>query len=153
MTYDLRVERLIDASPEVVFDTIVDPDAQAEIFADPVYDSELLELTIDLRVGGTWNIVFGSTGKVNRITNVFTEVDRPRRLSYRVSTDLAGWSRTVENTETITLEERDGKTLLALTEGFEDEADRDAWEPSVPNYVDALERVVRRRTDATRRAK
>ena len=31
MTYDLTLERLIDAPPEVVFDTIVDPEAQPEV--------------------------------------------------------------------------------------------------------------------------
>jgi uncharacterized protein YndB with AHSA1/START domain len=28
MTYDLRIERIIDAPPEVVFDAFVDPEAQ-----------------------------------------------------------------------------------------------------------------------------
>jgi uncharacterized protein YndB with AHSA1/START domain len=31
MTYELRIERLFDVPPEVVFDTLVDPDAQPEI--------------------------------------------------------------------------------------------------------------------------
>ena len=59
MTYDLRIERLFDAPPEVVFDTLVDPDAQAELFNDQVEGWKLWEFEIDLRVGGTWTIVFG----------------------------------------------------------------------------------------------
>jgi uncharacterized protein YndB with AHSA1/START domain len=36
MTYDMKIERLFDAPPELVFDTMVDPEAQPEIFADQV---------------------------------------------------------------------------------------------------------------------
>jgi uncharacterized protein YndB with AHSA1/START domain len=35
MTYELKLERLLDAPSELVFDTFVDPDAQAEMFDDP----------------------------------------------------------------------------------------------------------------------
>ena len=35
MTHELRLERLFDAPPEVVFAAFVDPDAQQELFADP----------------------------------------------------------------------------------------------------------------------
>jgi uncharacterized protein YndB with AHSA1/START domain len=30
--YELRIERLIDAPPEVVFDTFVEPEAQQELY-------------------------------------------------------------------------------------------------------------------------
>ena len=63
MTYDLTLERLIDAPPEVVFDTIVDPEAQPEIFVDQVPGWELWEWEIDLRVGGAWKFVFGATDR------------------------------------------------------------------------------------------
>jgi uncharacterized protein YndB with AHSA1/START domain len=54
MTYELRLERLFDAPPEVVFDTLVDPAAQEELFAGPAEGGfSLLESEIDLRVGGT----------------------------------------------------------------------------------------------------
>ena len=59
MTYELKIERLFDAPPEVVFDTLVDPDAQEELFNDQVEGWKLWEFEIDLRVGGTWTIVFG----------------------------------------------------------------------------------------------
>ena len=34
MTHDLRVQRVYDAAPEVVFDAFTDPDAQREMYAD-----------------------------------------------------------------------------------------------------------------------
>jgi len=94
MTYELKIERLFDAPPEVVFDTLVDPDAQAELFNDQVEGWKLWEFEIDLRVGGTWTIIFGredEQGEPDRITNVFTEIDRPRRLAYDVSMYVSEW--------------------------------------------------------------
>ena len=95
MTYDLTLERLIDAPPEVVFDTIVDPEAQPEIFVDQVPGWELWEWEIDLRVGGAWKFVFGATdrtGDPDRSSSVFTEVNRPHRLSYRSSMFVGEWA-------------------------------------------------------------
>ena len=77
MSYELKIERLFDAPPEVVFDTLVDPDAQEEVFNDQVEGWKLWEFEIDLRVGGTWTIVYGredEQGEPDRITNVFTEI-------------------------------------------------------------------------------
>jgi uncharacterized protein YndB with AHSA1/START domain len=152
VSYELRIERVIDAPPEVVFDTLVDPGAQQELFADQVPGWSLLEFEIDLRVGGTSTIVFGpsdGTGEADRLTYLFTEIDRPRRLVYDVSMFVADWGRTVDFAETITFEERDGKTLLTIVQsGFESEADRDAFMGGTPDFIDALERVVASRMES-----
>jgi uncharacterized protein YndB with AHSA1/START domain len=149
VSYDLRIERTFDASGEVVFDTLVDPDAQEAIFADQVEGWSLLEFDIDLRVGGRWTIVFGPAGgegEPDRLTSVFTEVDRPRRLAYDTSMFVAEWGRTVDFTETITFEEQHGKTLVTIVQsGFESEADRDAFMSGTPSYLDAVQRVVAER--------
>ncbi len=146
MTYELRIERLLDAPPEVVFDTVVNPEFQDELFTDQVPGWRLSTFDIDLRVGGTWTIVYGPAegeGAPDRITSVFTEVDRPRRLSYDSSMYVAEWERTIRFSETITFEEQDGKTLVTIVqEGFEDEADRDAFLSGTPDFLDALQRVV-----------
>jgi uncharacterized protein YndB with AHSA1/START domain len=146
MSYELRIERLFDAPPELVFDTLVDPDAQPELFAGGVEGWELWESEIDLRVGGTWLIVYGPVdraGEPDRITYVFTEIDRPRRLSYDVSMYVSEWKRTIDFTETLTFEEQDGKTLLTIVQtGFESEEDRDAFMDGTPGFLDSLQRVV-----------
>ena len=149
MTHELRLERLLDSPPELVFDTIVNPDVQEELFTGVVEGWGLRRFDMDLRVGGTWTTEFGpldGVGEADRITSVFTEVDRPRRLAYRTSMYIGEWKRTVEFEETITFEEQDGKTLLTLVEsGFETEADRDAFLGGIPDWLDAVQRVVARR--------
>jgi uncharacterized protein YndB with AHSA1/START domain len=149
MTHDLRIERVLDARPELVFDTIVDPAYQEEIFTDAVEGWTVHRFEIDLRVGGTWTTEFGprdGRGPNDVRTSVFTEVDRPRRLAYDVTMYIADMGRTFRYSETITLEEQDGKTLLTLVEsGFATEADRDAFLNSIPDSVDAFQRVAERR--------
>ena len=149
MTYDMKIERLFDAPPELVFDTMVDPEAQPEIFADEVPGWNLWEWEIDLRVGGEWTFVFGladRSGKPDRNTSVFTEIDRPRRLAYRSSMFVGQWGRAVDYTETVTFEERDGKTLVTIElTDLELEKDRDAFMGGLPGYLEAVERVVANR--------
>jgi uncharacterized protein YndB with AHSA1/START domain len=149
MTYDMKIERLFDAPPELVFDTTVDPEAQPEIFADEVPGWNLWEWEIDLRVGGEWTFVYGladRSGEPDRNTSVFTEIDRPRRLAYRSSMFVSEWGRAVDYTETVTFEERDGKTLVTIElTDLELEKDRDAFMGGLPGYLDAVERVVANR--------
>ena len=149
MTYDMKIERLFDAPPELVFDTMVDPEAQPEIFADEVPGWNLWEWAIDLRVGGEWTFVFGladRSGEPDRNTSVFTEIDRPRRLAYRSSMFVSEWGRAVDYTETVTFEERDGKTLVTIElTDLELEKDRDAFMSGLPGYLVAVERVVANR--------
>jgi uncharacterized protein YndB with AHSA1/START domain len=150
MTYELKIERLFDAPPELVFDTLVDPDAQAELFDDQVPGWGLLTSELDLRVGGSWDIVFGPAdgkGEADRLHCVFTEVVRPRRLAYDMSMFVGEWGRTVDSTVTYTFEDRDGKTLLTIVQGgFETESDRDAYLEGTPGFIDSLQRAVAART-------
>jgi uncharacterized protein YndB with AHSA1/START domain len=149
MTYELKIERLFDAPPELVFDTLVDPNAQEELFNDQVPGWSLLKSEMDLRVGGSWTIVFGPAdgkGEADRLVSVFTEVERPRRLAYDLSMFVGEWGRTVDSTVTYTFEGRDGKTLLTIVQsGFETEADRDAYMEGTPGFIDSLQRVVEAR--------
>jgi len=145
-TYELKIERVFDAPSELVFDTLIDPEAQDVLFNDQVQGWRLLKSEIDLRVGGAWTIVFGpADGKsaTGRLDNVFTEIDRPRRLAYDMSMFVGEWGRTVDSTVTYKFEERDGKTLLTIVQsGFETEADRDAYMDGTPGFIDSLQRVV-----------
>jgi uncharacterized protein YndB with AHSA1/START domain len=144
MTYDLRIERLIDAAPEAVFDAFVAPEAQKVLYDNEEETDWTVESALDLRVGGIWTIVFGKVGeKPFRETNVFTEVDRPRRLVYASTMFKGKYGGSFDTTVTVTFEDRDGKTLLTILQtGFESREERDMIQGGWPSIIDALERVV-----------
>jgi uncharacterized protein YndB with AHSA1/START domain len=145
MTYELRVERMLDAPPEMVFDTFVDPDATEELFTSPELSGlRVVESSLDLRVGGTWTIVQeDADGERYRLTYVFTEIDRPHRLVASFSMHFSRSGRTDKSEVSLTLEDRNGKTLLTLVQdGFETEEERDAYLSGAPGFLDAVERAV-----------
>lgn len=156
MTYELKVERLFDASPDLVFDTIVDPAYQEEIFEGQVEGWSVQRFEIDLRVGGAWTIEYGprdGSGPNDVLTNVFTGIDRPRRLAYDGTMFVSEWGRSVSFSEVVTLEDQDGKTLLTLVQGgFETKEDRDAFLGGTPSWVDSLQRVVETRAVVARQS-
>jgi uncharacterized protein YndB with AHSA1/START domain len=87
-----------------------------------------------------------------RETNVFTEVDRPRRIVFDLIMAMGEEGRERGGQDfstkvTVTFEERDGKKLLTIVEtGFVNDNDRDgSVEDGWPRILDALERVVAER--------
>jgi uncharacterized protein YndB with AHSA1/START domain len=150
MSYDLKLERILDAPPELVFDTIVDPEYADEIYTDQVPGWSPQRFEMDVRVGGTWTMEYGprdGSGPNDVMTNVFTEIDRPRLIAYDVTMYIADWGRSITFSESVTLEDQDGKTLLTVVlRGIETEADRDSFMDGVPGWLDAIQRVAERRT-------
>jgi uncharacterized protein YndB with AHSA1/START domain len=137
MTYDLTIERLIDASPADVFDAFTDPVAHDTWYRDRADDT--VESEVDLRVGGAWTTSFGPAGETPyREENVFTEIDRPNRVAYE-STFVHPDGSSFATSLVVTFEPRDGKTLLTIVQtGFEDVAMRDAHEGGWPHFIDRL---------------
>ncbi len=145
MSYELRLERLYDASPEVVFDAFTDPATQVELHGLDQRGWKIHRAETDLRVGGTATYVMGPEGEEpDTETRVFTVIDRPHRLVFTHSMQIAEWDgRRVDTEMTITFEDRDGKTLLTMLQtGFESEADRDAFMGGWPTYLETLKGVV-----------
>ena len=144
MSYELRLERMFDAPPDVVFDAFVDPENQAELHGSGVEGWTLSRNETDVRVGGTSVYAMGVTGEPpDTETRVFSVVDRPHRLVFAHTMDIAEWGRAVETEMTITFEDRDGKTLLTMVQtGFSTEEDRDSFMTGWPEYLETLHRVV-----------
>jgi uncharacterized protein YndB with AHSA1/START domain len=144
VTYELKIERRIDAPPDVVFDAFVDPSAQKVLYDNEEETDWAVESELDLRVGGTWTIAFGKVGEEPfHETNVFTEVDRPRRLVYRSTMFKGKYGGSFDTVVTVSFDDREGKTLLTILQtGFESQEDRDMIQDGWPSIVDALERVV-----------
>jgi uncharacterized protein YndB with AHSA1/START domain len=149
MTYELRIERLFDASPEAVFDAYVDPATQEELHGSAQPGWIVHRSETDVREGGTSTTEMGMEGQASDTeTRVFSVVDRPNRLVFRNSIGGANWGPGVESEVTITFEDQDGKTLVTVVQsGFENEQGRDrvlkyGW----PIQLDILKGIVERST-------
>jgi len=87
MSDDLRFDRVIDASPMVVFEAFTTPGGQEAFYGqdDPGW---IVESACDLRVGGVWAVTFGrreitytATGTASRSSNVRDGSSWPPRSS------------------------------------------------------------------------
>ena len=141
MSYELRLERLFDATPEEVFDAFTDPEAQRQWYQDR--EGWKVEPRGELRAGGRWEVAFGPPNEVPyREENRFSEVVRPHRLAY-LSTFHMPDGRSFDTTLVVTFEAKQGKTLLTIVQsGFESARDRDDHQGGWPGFIDRLERVV-----------
>ena len=139
MTYDLRVERLIDATPEEVFEAYTNPEAQ-KIWFTILNPEMIVENEVDLRVGGEWMITWGFTREeMFRETNVFEVVDRPHRLVSK-SSYTAPDGAILETDVEVTFRDDGGKTLMTVVQsGFVDEGLRDFLADKA--WIGAFERL------------
>ena len=144
MSYELKLERWYDASPEEVFDAFVDPATQEELHGSDQPDWTVHRCETDVRVGGTSTYVMGPDCQPpDTETRVFSVVERPRRLVFAHSMHLADGDRRVETEMTVTVEGRDGKSLLTMVQtGFESEEDRDGFLGGWPTYLESLRGIV-----------
>ena len=144
MGNELRIERLFDAQPEVVFDAFVDPEAQAELHGSKQPGWVVHRCETDVRVGGTSTYVMGpEDGAPDTEMRVYSEVDRPRRLVFQHTMHADDADRAIVTEMTITFEGSGGKTLLTMVEsGFERVEDRDDYMTGWPVYLDTLQSVV-----------
>ena len=149
MSYELRIERQFDATPEVVFDTFVDPDTQEELHGSDQEGWTVHRSETDISVGGTSTIVMGPEGKEpDTETRVYSVVDRPHRLVFRYAMKVAELGRTIDTEITITFEDRDGGTWFTMVEtGFEREEDRDGFTEGWAEYLETLGRILKARHD------
>jgi uncharacterized protein YndB with AHSA1/START domain len=141
LSHDLRLERVYNATPEVVFDAFTDPNAQKELYADA--PDWIVESECDLRLGGRWTIAFGPPGsEPARETNTFLAIDRPRRLVYTSSMRLPDGS-ILDTAMHVTFAEDDGGTRLTIVQtGFATAERRDEFAGGWAMILDALIRVV-----------
>ena len=142
MTHDLRVQRVYDAAPEVVFDAFTDPRAQREMYADePDWN---VRSECDLRVGGRWTIEFGPPdGRPSREICVFEVVDRPRRLVFRSTMLLPDGSSVDTRTHVTFAGIAVGRTRLTVVQtGFPAAQLRDQWTDGWGAILAGLSRAV-----------
>jgi uncharacterized protein YndB with AHSA1/START domain len=143
MTDELRLERVIDAPPDVVFDAFTTDGGQIAFYGtdDPGW---IVESQCDLRVGGLWTVTFGpSPDHLYHHRSVFEVIDRPRRIvlaTTEVRPEGSGFDFSVE----FAFEEQDGRTRMSVIQsGFPTPELRDERGRGVPNAFARLERAIR----------
>jgi uncharacterized protein YndB with AHSA1/START domain len=145
MTDELRLARVIDAPPDVVFEAFTTDGGQQAFYGqdDPGW---IVESDCDLRIGGVWTVTFGpSRNRLYRHRHVFEVVDRPRRLVL-ATTEFRADGLSFDFTIELTFEEQGSGTLMTITQsGFPTAELRDEHGRGMPNAVARLERAIHAR--------
>ena len=139
-TIGLRMSRQLPATPEEVFDAYTDAEKQKIWFS--ILDEEpgIVEIEVDLRVGGKQTSVWGpDSDTLFRETQTFLEIDRPHRLVTESSgSDPSGDTMTTH--VVVTFEPNDGGTLMTVEQtGFPTPEVRDFFETMA--WVGAFDRI------------
>jgi len=136
----LRLTRWLPASPEEVFDAYTDAEKQKVWFS--ILDAEpgIVEIEVDLRVGGQQTAVWGPDREtLFRETQTFVEIDRPHRLV----TDSVGSSpdgQTMSTRIVVTFEAvEDGTLMTVVQDGFPTPELRDFF--ATEAWVGAFDRI------------
>ncbi|MGE3961267.1 MAG: SRPBCC domain-containing protein [Dehalococcoidia bacterium] len=143
LPFEARVERLVDAPAEAVFDAFTSREAHLQWFVDP--DAVVESLTLDARVGGRWDCAFDHEGERYAWEGVFTEVERPTRLVIEIVNLWPGGER-FPSRMTVTCEERGSRTLLTISEMNIDERHRDEALSGIPGLADIVQRIAEQET-------
>ncbi len=139
-TIGLRMTRQLPATPEEVFDAYTDAEKQKIWFS--ILDEEpgVVEIEVDLRVGGTQVAVWGpNRDTLFREEQTFVEIDRPHRLvTESTGNDPSG--QTMSTHVVVTFEPNDGGTLVTVEQtGFPTPEIRDFFSTMV--WVGAFDRI------------
>jgi uncharacterized protein YndB with AHSA1/START domain len=118
---EILTTRSFDAPITLVFDVLTKPEHVRHWFAP--FECEVIECSIDLRVGGSYHIVFVTgEGREMSFRGTYSEVEAPTRT---VSTWLfEGWPD-ADAVESVDLHETDGVTTMTMLLAFRDQAGRD----------------------------
>jgi len=144
-TIELRLSRVLPATPEAVFDAYTDAEKQKIWFSILDETPGIVEIEVDLRVGGTQTAVWGrDRDSLFRETQTFRVIepptaDRPGRLV----TESSGSSpdgMTMSTDIDVTFEAVDGGTLMTVVQkGFPSIEVRDFFASMA--WVGALDRI------------
>lgn len=145
----LRLSRVLPAAPEAVFDAYTDAESQKIWFSILDEAPGVVEIEVDLRVGGTQTAVWGAhRGALFREVQTFVVIDRPHRLVTE-STGSGPDGATMSTTIEITFEEHpDGTLVTVVQDGFPVPEVRDFFGSEV--WIGAFARIaafLRRRAD------
>jgi uncharacterized protein YndB with AHSA1/START domain len=124
--------------PDVVFDLWTDIDADKVLFASDTQST--VDVECDLRVGGRLKLTIKRPdGPPILESNLFTRIDRPRRLEFR-STLMTPDEYTIDRDVEVTFDDLDGGTSMTVVQkGFPTAELRDLVGDGVSVMLDRLE--------------
>jgi len=131
----LRLERLIPAAPEAVFDAWVESEILVNWWGPEGFDVPAHDL--DVRPGGQWHTTMRSSdGTLHTASGIYRVIERPRRLVLTWGWDDEDGMRGDETEVTVTFELAPGGTRLVLVhKTFETiesrDNHRDGWSSSL----------------------
>jgi uncharacterized protein YndB with AHSA1/START domain len=140
-TLDLVIERVLPATPEEVFDAYTDAEKQKIWFSILDEDPGIVEIEVDLRVGGVQTAVWGpSRDELFRETQTFLVIDRPHRLVTSSTGSDPGGLEMTTRVEIDFLPEGEGATRMVVKQfGFPTPELRDFFASMA--WVGALDRI------------
>lgn len=109
---EIVVSRTINAAPRIVFEAWTKADLFKRWWVPKSFPISLLSCEMDVRVGGKYRLVFGAEPQPMEFFGKYLEVVPCSRL---VWTNEEGGEEAAAIT-TVTFEERDGKTLLTMSD-------------------------------------
>ncbi|MEU8614615.1 SRPBCC domain-containing protein [Actinoplanes sp. NPDC048791] len=140
MTLDMRMTRQLPATPAEVFDAYTDAEQQKIWFSILDEQPGIVEIEVDLRVGGQQTAVWGpDRDTLFRETQTFVEIDRPHRLVTE-STGTSPDGMTMSTRIEVTFEAAgDGTLMTVVQSGFPVPEVRDFFVSEV--WVGAFDRI------------
>ncbi|MBG0564759.1 SRPBCC family protein [Actinoplanes aureus] len=119
MTLEMRMTRQLPATPEEVFDAYTDAEKQKIWFSILDETPGIVEIDVDLRVGGQQTAVWGpSPDMLFRETQTFVEIERPNRLVTE-STGVSPDGMTMTTRIEVSFEATgDGTLMTVVQSGF-----------------------------------
>jgi len=138
----LRLERLIAAPPERVFELWTEPEDLVRWWGPDGYDVPVHAL--DVKPGGRWRTTMRSPdGQLLTVSGVFRTIEPPRRLVFTWGWDDEHGVRGPETEVTVTFDAAPGGTRLVLMQQvFESQESRDNHSKGWSSSFDCLERLV-----------
>jgi len=140
---ELRLERLIAAPPERVFELWVKPELLVKWWGPEGHD--IPTHAIDVRPGGKWRTTMRNPeGKLFTVSGVYRTIEPPRRLVFTWAWDDENGMRGHETDVTVTFEPAPGGTRLVLSQKeFQSKDARDRHGMGWTSSFNCLEQALR----------
>jgi uncharacterized protein YndB with AHSA1/START domain len=118
---EIVMTRVFDAPRDLVFEAHTSCEHMSNWWGPRKYD--VASCDVDFRPGGAWRVVHkGPEGEIHGFRGEFREILRPERIVWTF--EYEGMPGHV-SVDTVTFQERDGKTTLVVTSVFDNLQDRD----------------------------